>query len=175
MSIWITLYCRRSVGDVDTARLQTGILGEDPSALAGVDYETLAEDYGIDEDLVDDALSNLEVRQVSVQGFEQYDVNYSDNEARAVTVRRWYKPGRVAEEIEEVIDRLAISENVLVAGLRESCEVIGIELSVSQLEDMGIVIAYEIARYLAQLGECLVLNDEDEWLRVKDGGFLSAV
>jgi len=173
MSFWITLYCRRSVGHVDTRGLQAGILGKDPSALAGVDYVTLAEDYGIEEEEVDDALSNLEVKQIGGQGFERYEVDYSDGWANTVIVHRWHEPKRVAEEIDEVIERLAISRSALVGRLRESCEVVGIELKVSQLEDMGIVIAYEIARYLGQLGDSLALTDEDEWLQVKDGGFMS--
>ena len=55
--------------------------------------------------------------------------------------------------------------------LRRSVAVVGIEMGYSQLEDMGVVFAYELARYLAQKSEGIICNDEDMWLRVIDGAF----
>jgi hypothetical protein len=52
-------------------------------------------------------------------------------------------------------------------------EVIGIELGFSQLQqDVGLVIACELARYLAQKGDGVIVDDELEWFAVVDGEFV---
>jgi hypothetical protein len=51
-------------------------------------------------------------------------------------------------------------------------EVVGIELGFGQLEDMGLVIACELARYLAQKGDGIFVDDNNEWYAVADGEFV---
>jgi hypothetical protein len=49
--------------------------------------------------------------------------------------------------------------------------VIGLELGFSMLEDMGVVLAYELARYLAQKGDGVIVDDDDRWQVIERGAF----
>jgi hypothetical protein len=168
MALWITVYCRFRREDITAAQLLDGIHGRDLSALAGVDYESLAEDYHVHLTSVADAVAALAVRPLADGA--GCEVRYGA-EARPLFVRRWRETARVAEEIREVVERAASYPREAVERVRSSCEVIGIELGVSHLRDMGVVVAYEVARYLAQKCDGVILTDEGRWLRVDDGEF----
>lgn len=165
MPSWISVYCRKSVGRITPARLLNGIRDSDREAPAGVDYHTLAEDYDVDEDAVDAALGELRVAPASK--FDVYAVHYQAGTARPVFVRRWTKDASV--HVEEAIERRSPSP-ALAKRLRASVDVIGIELGASQLSDFGIVVAYEIARYLSQKGDGIIVDLQDNWTEVR-GGF----
>jgi hypothetical protein len=77
----------------------------------------------------------------------------------------------VAEELEEAEEGRAPPPGAL-PWLRATKEIVAVELGFSQLEDMGIVLAYEIARWLAQKGDGLVVDDDDCWMMVEGGGWV---
>src|SRR5262245_41308773 len=169
MSEWLSLFCQTSTARITASQLLDGLRGRDPRALAGVDYSTLAEDYDVRDELVKPAVAALRVEALADgDGFE---ISYGEGE-RPVFVRRWTDPPRVAEEIQEMHDRLGAKSEPAAPWMRACREVIGIELSADQLRNMGVVIAYEAARYLAQKGDALILTDQDRWLRVEDGEFV---
>lgn len=170
MPYWITVYCRTPVSSLTPTELLAGICGEDPSALAGVDYWTFAEGFGIeDEEVVDAALDVLRVRPGRERGLECEVCYQPELDARPIVVHCWSEPERVAEEIHEAEENRS-PPSAAIERLRASREVVGLELGISQLEDMGIVIAYEIARWLAQKGDGLVADDDDQWFRIERGG-----
>lgn len=173
MAWWLTVYCRRPVSALAPELLLAGIQGRDSEALAGVDYWTLAEGFGIeDEAVVDAALDVLRVRGDEALGLlSGCEISYRPEvDARPIVVHYWTDPARVAEELAEAEEGRSPPPGAL-ARLRASTEVVGIELGFSQLEDMGIVIAYELARWLAQRGDGLVVDDDDRWMVVQDGGW----
>ncbi len=172
MAWWLTIYCREPVSALSPAQLLVGIRGEDPSALAGVDYWTLAEHFGIeDEAVVDAALDLLRVREPGATGLECEVAYRPEDDVRAIAVHCWTEPERVAEELEEAQEGRSPPPEAL-PRLRASKEIVAIELGFSQLEDMGIVFAYEIARWIAQKGDGLVVDDDDCWMMVEDGGWV---
>ena len=59
--------------------------------------------------------------------------------------------------------------------LEETKEIFLLELGFPMLEDMGIVFAYEIARWLAQKGDGLIVDDERYWQIIEDGAFRDAL
>lgn len=171
MPYWITVYCRTPVSSLTPAELLAGIRDEDPSAPAGVDYWTLAEGFGIeDEEVVDAALDVLRVRPEQARGLDCEVCYRPEADARPIVVHCWREPERVAEEIQEAEENRSPPPEAL-PRLRASREVVGLELGFSQLEDMGIVIAYELARWLAQKGDGLVADDDDQWLSAKVGAW----
>jgi len=169
MPIWMTVYCRKPLSDLTPQQVLDGIQGNDPVAPAGVDYWTLAEDYGIDEDLVDEELSTLSVSPLR-GGDEGYEVRYGARE-QPLAIRRWHDPTRVAEEIQEILEQADRQPEEAIRRVHASREVIGVEMRPGHLRDMGVVIAYEVARYLAQKGDGLIRTDEERWLEVKQGAF----
>jgi hypothetical protein len=163
---WISVYCRKSVGRITTAQLLDGIRDRDPKAHAGVDYYTLAEDYDVGEPAVRAALVKLAIEDHDP--FDDYMVSYGVR--RPVFVRRWTN---ASPHVEEAIERTPPSP-ALAKRLRASREAIGIELGASQLSDFGIVVAYEVARYLAQKGDGVIADLQHRWTKVVDGGFQDA-
>ena len=57
------------------------------------------------------------------------------------------EPSQVAEELKECAEGRS-PPAAAAPVLERCCEIVGIELGFSQLEDMGVVLAYELARYL---------------------------
>lgn len=156
------MYCTRSLGKLTAKQLLKGITDQDPKASAGVDYLTLAEGYDVDEDEAEAGEAALAVED-NDDGFL---VTYGDA-TRPIFVRRWNTPKRVAEELSEIED----DSPKVTKHLAKTIEVIGIELGASQLTTFGVVVAYEVARYLAQKGNGFIRDLEDEWTRIEDGGF----
>jgi len=173
MAWWLTVYCRRPVSALTPQQLLAGLRDQDREAPAGVDYWTLAEHFGIeDEAVVDAALDVLRVRDASATGLDQLELSYRpDADARPIVVHCWTEPERVAEELEEAQEGRSPPPEAL-PRLRATKEIVGIELGFSQLEDMGIVLAYELARWLVQKGKGLVVDDDDCWMTVDGGGWV---
>jgi hypothetical protein len=174
MASWIRVYCLKTLGSLTAEQLSLGIRDDDASAHAGVDYRTLAESFSdkIDENAVAAALAALRVES-DAPGFEVFAVHYRADPAPCpVLVRRWADKARVAEEVTEATELRNPTAPVLRL-LRRTKEVIGIELGASQLEDFGIVVAHEVARYLAQKGDGLICDLQDYWTVVRDGAFES--
>ena len=166
MPWWLTVYCKRELA-LTPRELKRGIRGEDDTALAGVDYLTLSEWYGLDETEVKPALSKLAVKARSKRSL---DVEVSYGGSRAIVVHPWTTTERVAEELSEA--RANRSPPPAAATWLDACRaIVGIELGYSQLEDLGIVLAYEIARYLAQKGEGVIADDDGKWQCVREGAF----
>jgi hypothetical protein len=172
MAWWLTVYCREPVSALAPSQLLAGIRDEDRGAPAGVDYHTLAEHFGIeDEAVVDAALERVRVSADGASGLG-CEVRYRpEDDVRPIVVHCWTEPERVAEELEEAEEGRAPPPGAL-PWLRATKEIVAVELGFSQLEDMGIVIAYEIARWLAQKGDGLVVDDDDCWMMVEGGGWV---
>jgi hypothetical protein len=165
---WITIYCTKSVSTITGAQLLDGIQDRDQAAPAGVEYHTLAVDDDVDDSQVSPALASLRVEPQGKLPIEQA-VHYSDD-GRMVLMQCWNQAARVAEELEEcrdVRDPPPAAEDTLA----RCTEIVALELGASQFGTMGVVIAYEIARYLAQKGSGIFVDDEDEWFAVRDGAF----
>jgi hypothetical protein len=164
MAWWITVYCKRDCSALRAADLASGIREGDPEALAGVDYLTLAEDYDVPDSSVAPALEHLRVT-------EDLEVLYEmDTDARPVFVHVWTGPERIREEVEEAHEVRSAPAGA--APFLEACRgVVGIELGFSMARTMGVVLAYEIARYVAQKYDGAVVDDEDRWEVVRKGAF----
>ena len=151
--------------------LLAGVRDQDRDAPAGVDYWTLAEDYGIDDTAVVDAALNLLRVQPNGEGLDCELRYQAEDDARPVVVHVWDEPGRVAEELEEAKDGRDPPAGIM-ERLGKTKVIVGIELGFSQLEDMGVVLAYEVARWLAQRGDGLIVDDDNAWQSVRDGGWV---
>lgn len=168
MAAWVTVYCTRRVSQISTDELLEGIHGLGDPELAGVDYWTLADDWDLDEPLVAEARRHLHLDKASDAELD-YELRFqADPDARPLVLHAWTEPHRVAEEIREAIEEREAPE-ALHGHLRRCVEVIGVELGWSQVNGMGMVLAYEIARYLAEEGEGLVGDDNGGWFLPRDG------
>lgn len=170
MPAWISVYCAKSVGRLIPKDLL--------DAISMADFWTLAEWYQVPEEQVKPALAVLRIESTGKEGFDVYDLHYRAPEQRPVHIRRWAAPGRVQEEIGEALERVqgfegAVAEDIR-GHLKRVCEVVGIELGWTQVAgDMGVVFAYEVARYLAQIGRGYIVGLDGGWSTVDEiGAFL---
>ncbi len=157
MPAWITVY-------TPTAPDQT-VQNKVWQYLSACDWWTIAEDFDIFEQDVIDAASNQLAIAPNPKGFE---IRYQSPEKRQLLAHIWTTPERVEEELEEVA-----APRHLQPQLRQTKAVIAIELGWSQLDDMGIVIAFQAARALAEICNGIIKDENDEWMHIKNG-FITA-
>jgi hypothetical protein len=86
----------------------------------------------------------------------------------------WSDPARVREELAEAAenylhDRRGRGVSQVRTVLGGVTEVAAIELGGGQLEDMGLVIAGQVAEYLAGTGGGVIRDTGDEWWAVRRG------
>ncbi len=167
MGTWFTVYCKRSVRSVTVTDLT--------AALGAVDFYTVAEGFGIeDEQAIGRAVSALRVQPATGELAQWFEVHYRPVNHRPLTVFLWADPRRVKQELAEAGDEyLAGRKGKGVAQVRAALsavvEVVGIELGLGHLEDMGRVIGGQVAEYLARVGAGLIRDTGDEWWAVRRG------
>lgn len=167
MAAWFTVYCTRSVRRVAAADLT--------AALGAVDFDTVAEGFGIeDEGVVERAVGALRVEPAAGTLGEWFEVRYRPARYRPLVVYLWAEAARVRQELAEAEGeylagrkgREAARARAILSGV---VEVAAVELGLGQLEDMGLVIAGQIAEYLADAGSGLIRDTGDEWWVLRQG------
>jgi len=166
MPAWIAVYCQKSVAHISPDQLLAEI--------SKADLATLAEDYNVAEEQVKPARANLHIQAALQTKFDIYKLHYRTPEQRPVAIRRSAAPATVSEEVREALERLEGKQGTAADKLRghlgQVTEVISVELGWSQLKDMGIVLAYEVARSVAQVGEGYIRDDDGAWSYVDATG-----
>jgi len=162
MPAWISVYCTQAVGEIKPGQLLEDIRDND--------FWTLAEQYDVDEDLVDPALAQLRL----VPDKSGFELHYRAEGERPLVIHYWAAPERVEEEIDEVLESLdgAAGAPRIADHMQKVQAVIGIEMGASQLTDMGVVLAYEIARWFGSHRGGLIKGDDDNWSLIEDGGYV---
>lgn len=160
MAYWVTIFCKKSLPQIDTTELL--------SKITTADFTTLAEGNEMDEDLVDKQIETLRFEPSFSPDFFMSDIHYGEEDSRRpLILHHWSEPEDIAEVLEEKEEWLdkqtpetatAIKEH-----FQEVVEIIAIELGFGQLEDAGILIADEIARYLAVVGDGIIEDGDNYW------------
>jgi hypothetical protein len=160
------VYCTRSVADVTA----DGIL----ASIRNTDLWSVAEDFGIEDDeAVCSAVDALRVEPVTGQPDIRFRLSYRPPEYRPVLVHVWADPERVRTELEEAAERLEDAAGDGIGRIRmhlgRVVEVVAVELGWSQMSDMGVVLASQVAEFLAGVADGLVLDENDAWWAVEGG------
>ena len=170
MSAWFTLYCQQSLQHVRPADVAVFLHGPK------VDWDILAETFGIeDEATVDRTVSALQIKPAVRRKLgEWFEVHYRPTKGRPLVVYRWTEPDRVREELTEAEENyLAGRRGRGVAAVRNSLagvvEVVAVELGLVHLEDMGLVIAGQVAEHLADASGGIIRDTDDEWWAMRRG------
>ena len=160
MAWWITVYGTRSPdGPLPTPEDVRAGIRASPST-----YQALVEAHTLDVD-VTSALAALTVEPWGERGVQ---IAYGAEHGRSVGVHFWTEPERVAEEVEEAMEVRRAPAHGLTR-LQHSNVVAGIELGASQLEDMGYIVALQVARFLGERWNALVVDDDANWSLVRAG------
>jgi hypothetical protein len=169
MAAWFTVYSPQSLRHVTPPALATHLRGPK------LDWYTLAETFGIeDEAVVEKAVEALRVEPATGRLGEWLEVRYRSTRYRPLIVYLWDNADRVQEELAEAREEYLSGRRGRVVTringfLPTVVEVAAVELGLGQLENMGLVIAGQIAEYLAGLGSGLIRDTDDEWWEVRRG------
>lgn len=162
MPAWLTIYCRAP------ATLRPS---EIMSELDDADLSTLAEVHGVDESLAGPTRAALRLENDD-EALDGTAIAYRAPGIRPILIHHWTSPPRVAEEIAEPREADDLPSAVESA-LDEVVEGVGLELGFSMYEDMGIVLAWEVARIIAHASRGFVRDDEKRWSFVDErGGYI---
>ncbi len=164
MAAWLSVYCSRPASHLTADDLLAG--------LGDVDFLTVAEGFGIeDEDVVHRALSLLRIEPVSEPEGARFRLRYRPARFRPVFIHFSTEAGQVQTLREEALEELEGKKSKglkrVQAHFSRVVEVAALELGWGQLEDMGIVLAGQVAEYLAAVGEGLICDQNDDWWAVE--------
>ena len=150
--IWVTNLF--SLGVVDGEKLNQDLLR--------VNFVTLCSQYNLDPAKIEPAKSSLEVI-VSNEGASPYFlVKYGASHDRPLFVYEWGAKTDIGRRILKNLMHQGTSKK-LTSHIVKAKSIIKIELSPSQLKDMGLLFAYEIARWAAFKGNGLVFGLDGIW------------
>jgi hypothetical protein len=169
MSAWFTVYSPQSLQHLTPTDVTTYLGGPK------VDWYILAEMFGIeDEAVVDQAVSALRVAPATGKLGEWFAIHYRPKKGRPLEVYRWADSKRVHAELAETEqNHLAGCRGRGVVAIRralsEVVEVVAVELGLVHLEDMGLIIAGQVAEYFADVSGGIICDTNDEWWTVRRG------
>jgi hypothetical protein len=165
MSAWLTVYCAQTVQHVTPNDILAGI--------DDVDWHTVAEGFGIEDDaVVDHAIDQLRIGPASNGLGEKFYIRYRDPQFRSVLIHLWVDPDRVRVERDEALEvlerRRGKGAKEVRTHLDRVLEVVAFELKLRDLEGMGIVLAVLVAEYFAGTGDGVIRDQNDEWWILKN-------
>jgi hypothetical protein len=168
MAAWLTVYCSRPVRYLTAADLLARLRDIE-------DVHTLAEGFGIDDDTeVDRALAQLRIDPVTGPDGARFRLRYRRASYRPVLVYHWTAAKRVRDECAEALEQFEGTKernaNRVRTHLAQCVAVVALELGWTQLDNMGIVFASQLAEFFAVTGTGLIRDQNDDWWAMKKNG-----
>ena len=149
MPAWITTYLQNPPAPLSSDAIKKGI--------DAADWWTLGETVDLDEDQVDAFMGQLQWSD------DPIEVNV-EPDRRPIQLHAWMDSDRVRTEIAELNDRPKLGIPRRVRDLLPNVQgVVAIELGWSQLQTMYEIVAFEIAYWLAEVGDGVLLSVDDQW------------
>ena len=159
MRFQILVCNQQSLGNIDGDALV--------AAITRSNFHTLCDQYGLSPDLIEPgkvALGVLAVRR-SVAPF--FVLRYHPSHCRPIIVNEWHISDPAGGKWLESLLQNAPSHEVI-KHLQRACFIVTITLGPTQIEDLGRLLAYELARWSAELGCGLVRGLDGKWYRLND-------
>lgn len=154
MSFNILVFNKESLGVIDSNRLR--------AALTQVHFDTLCSQYGLDPSLIESARTNLDVVVSKAHKTPFFLIQYGDDKGCPLIV---YESDFKSERGCYIYNELLIGN--LSANIKEHLDaanfLVEIELMQHQLLNMGLLIAYEAARWAAFKGAGIIFGLDRTW------------
>jgi hypothetical protein len=154
MAYRILVFNQRPIGEISEGTLLT--------AITRSNYETLCAQYGLNPALIGPARDQLRVVLAANRQVPYFVLHYKPADLPPIVVSAWaavtvIRDHRLADNYDEhlpdrVRNHFSLTEVIY-----------SVELDEAQLTDMGLLLAYEIARWAAERGEGLVLGLDGAW------------
>lgn len=163
MAASIAVYCKRSVAEVKPVEIF--------AALQSADLRTLAESRYIPPYRVNDALANLKIESVGGKGFDEYALSYRPAPLPQCVVRRL----TLAEGVKDPsLEQLRTVHHPGMDKIRthvgQAKDVVCIELSPGTSQQITALLASEVARWIAEIGDGLIARSDQTWWELDDLG-----
>jgi hypothetical protein len=132
------------------------------AAITSSNYHTLCEQYGLDPDLIQPTLAQLSLEMSRGSGLPYFLVRYQPQHQPPLVVTRWDALIGVGRQY-----LLGFAENPVSANMRDylmsTRELVTVELVEAQLFNLGLLLAYEIARWAAAVGSGVMYGLDGFW------------
>jgi len=157
MSYWILVFNQQPVNDLDPDMLF--------NALARSNFSTLCKQYGLDPGLIDLTREHLAICSAPGSTALCLLLRYRPEGQPLVGVYRWQTDCDTRRKILSRALTNTLSEDVR-GKLHTATQIFGIELSPIQVRDMGLLLGYELARWLADQGKGIIQGVDGIWYRL---------
>ncbi|MBW6466049.1 MAG: hypothetical protein K0B06_06060 [Brevefilum sp.] len=132
------------------------------AAITTSNYHTLCAQYGLNPGLIQPALDQLSLEMNRGNAVPFFVLRYGPQHQPPLVVTRWDALTSAGRQ-----RLLGFAENPVSADVRERLmrtrELVTVELVEAQLADLGLLLAYEIARWAAVLGSGVVYGLDGCW------------
>jgi hypothetical protein len=164
VSIWVSVYCRERIEEIDPATLVAEIRER------AIDFS----DLFAQED-PEDALSSLRAEEYSRPGSSPLFHLHYLNDGPPVVIDRVSEPEQVAGEIQEYLEenfqgRTGKGAALVRTHLSNVVDIIHFCLKQRHADGMGTPLVYAAAASLADVGDGLVRADEQGWMQLTNWG-----
>ncbi|NLN70380.1 MAG: hypothetical protein GX142_06315 [Chloroflexi bacterium] len=144
---------------------QTRLAQDLLTALRAVHYESLCQQYGLDTALIAPTLKRLSIEQSRGAPLPYFLFHYREKSRPALIVSEW--KDMAAWQVRFLADKGTARPPVSArAFISKAQAVYGVALEESQLTDLGLLLAYEIARWLTERGPGIMLGVDGVWYRL---------
>jgi hypothetical protein len=154
MPYWIMIFNQSPLGQFSGESLL--------AAITASNYHTLCEQYRLDPGMIQPALAHLSLEMARGSAATYFLVRYGPQYQPPLVVTRWEAltdAGR--QHLLDFADS-PVSVNMR-DHLKSTCELVTIEMVEAQLSDLGLLLAYEIARWAAGVGSGVVYGLDGCW------------
>ena len=133
------------------------------AAVTESNFHTLCDQYCLDPALIQPALDSLEIQVPDLEKVPLFGLRFAPEPTAPIIVNCWRESERVAAYIHTYT---SVAPALVQNHLSLSKEVFIVELQRLQSADLGVLFAYELARWLAFRGGGWVYGFDGTWYRL---------
>jgi len=157
MPYWILIFNQHNLPEINPDALLWD--------LKAVHFSTLCRQYGLDPALIVSAEAHLAVEHAETGRVPYFIVRYLPKHQPPLVVRRWdaadfWQESGLAKKVG------AFLPSALREQLTHARAVYGVAVENAHLSDLGLLLAYELARWLAHRGTGIVYGLDGAWYRL---------
>ncbi len=130
------------------------------AAITESNYQTLCLQYGLDPALIEPGLARLGVLAAPDLAAPFFTVVYREDGKRPIVVNIEDWDSRDFEA------KFFLPPQPLQVAIQNAVQLVSVELEEDQLQDLGLLLAYEMARWAAVQGKGILLGLDGRWYRL---------
>ena len=133
------------------------------TAVTESNFHTLCDQYGLDPALIEPGKSYLEILVAPEADVPFFSLRYGPTDKGLIVVNRWVDADRLPALIHTCV---SAAPKAAMSRITQAKEVFLIEITREQSHDLGLLFAYELARWAAFTGKGVVRGLDGLWYRL---------